>query len=91
MHKAIVLTIKGRVQGVGYRRFVWRKAQEIGVSGWVRNLPDGSVETLIQGSEEEIRKMKFWCEKGPFGSNVTGIEEKTIVQATVCTTFEILR
>jgi acylphosphatase len=91
MHKTIVLTIRGRVQGVGFRRFVWRKAQDFGVSGWVRNLPDGSVETLIQGSEEEIRQMRSWCERGPFGSNVTGIEEKIIEQAAAYTTFEILR
>lgn len=66
--------ISGFVQGVGYRHFVKRKAQEIGLTGWVKNLPDGRVEAVFQGSKENIEEMILLCRKGPFLSEVEDVE-----------------
>ena len=69
--KEIYFKIKGRVQGVGFRRFAVRQAKEIGaLSGWVRNAEDGSVEVLVRGSEEKVEKMIEVCRKGPLFGRV---------------------
>lgn len=65
--------ISGFVQGVGYRQFVKRKAQEFGLSGWVKNLPDGRVEAVFQESKENIEKAIDACRKGPFISEVENV------------------
>jgi acylphosphatase len=51
----------GRVQGVFFRDNACRKAAELGVTGWVRNLPDGSVEAVFEGEEESIKAIIEWC------------------------------
>ncbi|MBI2430494.1 MAG: acylphosphatase [Candidatus Levybacteria bacterium] len=65
--------ISGFVQGVGYRQFVKRKAQELGLTGWVKNLPDARVEAVFQGKKEDIEKMITLCKKGPFLAEVEDI------------------
>jgi acylphosphatase len=67
------LTIRGRVQGVGYRYSMVEAASALGVSGWVRNRRDGSVEALIQGEAGAVEKLASWCRRGPSGSHVTAI------------------
>ena len=62
--------ISGRVQGVGFRYHTRRKAEEIGLTGWVHNLPDGRVEAEFQGDEEMVSTILQWCERGPTLSNV---------------------
>jgi acylphosphatase len=64
----------GRVQGVAFRYFTQREASSIGIRGWVRNLSDGRVEALFDGSEEQIASMLRWCQKGPPMSKVTSVE-----------------
>jgi acylphosphatase len=59
------LRITGRVQGVGYRDWAARTAEKLGLAGWVRNLSDGSVEALAQGSEAVIASFESACRKGP--------------------------
>jgi len=59
------LVIRGRVQGVGYRDAAVQAAFELGVCGWVRNRPDGSVEALAQGEPEAIERFVAWCRRGP--------------------------
>lgn len=66
--------IIGFVQGVGFRGFVFRQAQHLRLTGWVRNLPDGRVEALFQGQKEAIGKMISLCRKGPFLSEVKDVE-----------------
>ncbi len=66
--------ISGRVQGVFYRASTRDKAVELGLSGWVRNLPDGRVEALFQGDEEKVKEMIAWCERGPSYSSVSNID-----------------
>lgn len=59
------MTLSGRVQGVGFRYAVQRQAQTLGLSGWVRNLPDGRVEGEIEGESAVVERMLAWCRQGP--------------------------
>lgn len=66
--------ITGFVQGVGFRRFVKKQAVKLGLTGWVKNLPDNRVEALFSGSQENIGKIISICRKGPFLSEVKDVE-----------------
>jgi acylphosphatase len=59
------VTVAGRVQGVGFRFFAERSARELGVKGWVRNLPDGNVESVAEGDEESIARYLARLREGP--------------------------
>lgn len=65
--------VSGLVQGVGYRYLARKHADRLAVTGWVRNLPDGSVEAEVQGSEAAVHEMLRRLEAGPPGSQVTGL------------------
>ena len=67
------LVIRGRVQGVGYRMAMTEAATALGVTGWVRNRRDGTVEALVQGDDAAIERVLAWCRRGPPGANVTAI------------------
>jgi acylphosphatase len=69
------LVIAGRVQGVGYREWMVREAQRLGVSGWVRNRPDGSVEALVYGGVDAVEELLRSCRRGPRMAAVSRIEE----------------
>jgi len=62
------------VQGVFYRESMCRKAAELGVTGWVRNRRDGSVEAMLQGDEETVQRMLEWARRGPEMAQVTDME-----------------
>jgi len=68
------LLIKGRVQGVGYRASAWEKGQQLGINGWVKNLPDGRVEMLIKGEQLKLEQMINWAEQGPRFADVSHID-----------------
>jgi acylphosphatase len=68
------LTIRGRVQGVGFRYAAVEAAEREGVAGWVRNLRDGSVEALVQGDDDAVERMIAWCREGPRGAKVADVE-----------------
>lgn len=69
------IIVRGRVQGVGFRWFVQDVAADIGVSGWVRNLPDGrSVEALAEGTPEQLDRLAARMRQGPPGSHVGELE-----------------
>lgn len=65
--------ISGRVQGVGFRHFTRKNAEALGVTGWVKNLPDGRVEAVFQGNEEQVEQLIQRCKKGPVASYVKDI------------------
>ena len=65
--------ISGFVHGVGFRRFVKNKAKKLGLFGWIRNLPDGRVDALLQGKKETIGEIILLCKKGPFLSEVKDV------------------
>ena len=67
------LLITGRVQGVGFRFYMQRKAREFGLTGWVRNCRDGSVETVIQGTSEAVEMMIAWARRGPPSAVVAAV------------------
>lgn len=70
------MAVSGRVQGVFFRDNVRRKAQEIGLKGYVRNLPDGSVEIAAEGSREKLEELAEFCKKSPGHSKVDRVEAR---------------
>jgi acylphosphatase len=65
--------ISGRVQGVGYRYFAKDAADREGVTGWVRNLPDGRVEALVEGEDEAVTRVERALRQGPGGARVSTV------------------
>jgi acylphosphatase len=68
------LSVRGRVQGVGYRYATVLKARELGVTGWVRNRRDGSVEAIVQGAPEAVEALIAWARRGPEAAFVESVE-----------------
>lgn len=66
--------ISGRVQGVNFRWYTQRKAQDLGVAGWVRNLWDGRVEAVFEGEDEAVQRAVDWCCVGPPSARVDHVE-----------------
>ena len=64
------VTISGRVQGVNFRYYTVKKARELAVTGWVRNLSDGRVEATFEGDEASVREVVDWCHHGPPAAKV---------------------
>ena len=89
--KAFLVSIHGRVQGVGFRMWTEREAQLLRLRGWVRNEPDGSVTALVGGPEEVVARMieLFWS--GPPGAAVTAVETKAASPADLPADFRQLR
>jgi acylphosphatase len=69
--------IRGRVQGVGFRYSMRLEARRLGVSGWVRNRHDGSVEAVAQGPAEAVEALVEWSRHGPPGARVTDVQVGT--------------
>ncbi len=66
--------ISGRVQGVFFRAFTAERAKELGLTGWVKNLPDGRVEAIFEGEEDKIKEMIARCREGPPHSIVRDVD-----------------
>ncbi|MCC5899648.1 MAG: acylphosphatase [Phormidium sp. BM_Day4_Bin.17] len=71
---AIRVLISGRVQGVGFRYSTQQKAQELGISGWVRNRRNGAVEAVFEGAPTSVQTAVAWCHHGPPTAEVTHVE-----------------
>ena len=67
------LVIAGKVQGVFYRQSTREKAQELGITGTVKNLPDGNVEIIATGTAEQLQQLTRWCNQGPPRAVVTKV------------------
>lgn len=81
--------VRGRVQGVGFRWFVEREAHTLGISGWVRNNSDGSVEVLAMGSREQLVGLRGRLRQGPRASRVDDVEESETRPVPGLNTFRI--
>lgn len=82
-------SIYGRVQGVGFRYFTWKQANKMGITGWVKNLSDGSVAVLAQGAPSDLAQFKQWLTQGPASARVDRILEQEGESSTY-TEFSIL-
>lgn len=87
--KRLHLHVFGRVQGVGFRFTCCRQARALGLSGWVRNLPDDSVEIVAEGSPAALKALSDWCHRGPTFAEVERITETPEPALGDMTAFEI--
>ncbi|MFH1770046.1 MAG: acylphosphatase [archaeon] len=74
--KRLHLIIHGRVQKVGFRFFTSRSANKLGLTGFVRNLPDKTVEAVAEGEEDTLKQLLEYCREGPWFANVVKVDEK---------------
>lgn len=82
--------VAGGVQGVGFRYFTWRLANRLGLTGWVRNLPDGRVEALADGDPALLSKFEAELRRGPSMASVTNLSGTEIpVESEGFNSFEI--
>ena len=72
-HRLSVI-VGGLVQGVGFRHATYMEARSLGLTGWVKNLPDGRVEACFEGDRPTLESMLEWCRKGPYLSRVEQVE-----------------
>ena len=87
--RRIRLIIRGRVQGVWYRGSAQEIARELGLTGWVRNLRDGSVELVAEGKGPALDAFKAWCREGPPLARVYDIFEEQITPCGKPASFEV--
>ncbi|GBD33363.1 MAG: hypothetical protein KatS3mg081_0449 [Gemmatimonadales bacterium] len=83
--------IYGLVQGVGFRWFVKRRADRLGLKGWVRNLPGGQVEVVAEGPEETLRELEEILKKGPPAARVDRVERSHMSDELVTDNFFDIR
>jgi acylphosphatase len=75
LERRLHATVRGRVQGVGYRATTVDEARRLGLAGWVRNRVDGSVEVLAEGAEPKLNLLLAYLRRGPLGAHVTSVVE----------------
>ena len=74
MKVRVHIFIRGRVQVVFFRSETMYEAKQLGVTGWVRNIPDGRVEAIFEGEQENVKKLIEFCKRGPLGARVTNAD-----------------
>ena len=89
--KAVHCRVAGRVQGVSFRQTERAVARRAGLVGWVRNLPDGSVECFAQGPDDDVAAFVDWLWHGPPAAVVTGVESDVVSPDATLTDFHIRR
>ncbi len=77
-NEAVILQIYGRVQGVGFRYYAQKKAEELHLKGFVKNRPDGSVYIEAEGNSDNLEAFVLWCEMGPSWARVSKVEKQQI-------------
>ena len=77
------VVVTGRVQGVFFRDSTRREAQRLGVSGWVRNCRDGTVEALLEGDPDAVAALVLWCREGPRHADVDDLRVSSVEPAGV--------
>jgi acylphosphatase len=81
--------IRGRVQGVGFRFFAFDEARREGLSGYVRNLPDGGVEALAEGDREALLRFELSLRRGPRGARVEAVDVEELSPTSRHTGFSV--
>jgi acylphosphatase len=89
MKARVHVVIVGRVQGVFFRASTAEKADELGLTGWVKNTRDGNVEAVFEGEEGAVDEMVAWCHRGPAVAQVIKVEAKSEVFTGEFTQFSI--
>ncbi len=87
--RTVLVRVHGRVQGVGFRYWTRQKAVELGISGWVRNCADGSVEALLSGPEPVLRSMLERLQQGPVMARVERLDARWLDAVPQNTGFRI--
>ena len=87
--EAKTFLVRGRVQGVGFRWFVEKEASDLGLSGWVRNRQDGTVEVLAAGSNEKLNKLYDVLQRGPRAARVDNVEVTEAVPTSDLKSFRV--
>ncbi len=90
MTEELHLFVSGLVQGVGFRHSLYRQALKLGLRGWVRNLPDGRVEALVQGERSAIEQLLAWSHRGPALARVDRVVATWEAAETAASSFEIV-
>ena len=85
------LKVSGRVQGVYFRASTVEEARRLGLTGWVRNCPDSSVEVVAEGEREQLEKLIIWCRSGPPGAQVEEVRADWEVRQEEFQAFYIKR
>jgi acylphosphatase len=75
------IRVRGRVQGVGFRDMLRAEALRLGVTGWVRNRADGSVQALLQGDDASVDRLIAWARRGPPLARVSALDEESVDSA----------
>ena len=84
------IVVSGRVQGVCFRMFAAETARGLGLRGWVRNLPDGTVEAMAEGEEASVTDFQNWCRRGPPAAVVTSVDVTDIPETDQLRGFSII-
>ena len=88
--KCVSLKISGKVQGVFYRQSAKSEAIALGINGWIRNNPDGSVEALVAGNEKSLEQFIKWAKRGPLMAKVEKVDIKEQISEANLASFEII-
>jgi acylphosphatase len=72
------VVVSGVVQGVFFRTETRDRSRSLGVAGWIRNVPDGTVEAAFEGDDERVDSIVEWCRRGPSGASVENVEVEWI-------------
>jgi acylphosphatase len=91
MKTRVHVVISGRVQGVWYRASTKQKAEELGVTGWVKNTDEGNVEAVFEGDKAVVDEMIAWCWKGPSLAKVTNVTISPCHSDEKSSSFIVLR
>ncbi len=83
------ITIKGRVQGVGFRYFVEKRASELNITGWVKNMPGGSVVVMAQGDEKDMNTFIDYLRIGPTMAKVADVSKNRMPELEKFSSFQV--
>ncbi len=89
MLEAVDITVHGRVQGVWFRAGTKEKAELLGLTGWVKNRPDGTVEIHAQGEKSQLEYFIAWCRRGTPAAKVTSLDIDRSIEQQEFTSFDI--